>query len=128
MKEKIIILPCNGDCAAGKITWIATQQLVLEGEAEWYALYREVTGESEKEIPQLFIIVDGCDKQCLYNDYLEKGLLEKHRLCLSNLGIEPVHFQDLTGEDIELTKDAIIAECTEVDTEQPVLFSGCCCR
>ena len=34
MLERIIVLPCNGDSAPGKITWIATQEMVLAGKAE----------------------------------------------------------------------------------------------
>ena len=79
------------------------------------------------EVPQSFIIVDGCEKKCLFKAYLEKGLVGKHHLALPDVGIEPLYFKDMTRDEIELAKDAIIAECVEVDNTRPVLFSGCCC-
>lgn len=127
MREKIIILPCNGDCAAGQITTIAAQELVLEGKAEWYSLYSKTASDPGGKVPQSFVIVDGCEEKCLFKAYLEKGLIGKHHLALPDLGIDPLNFEDISREEIELAKDAIIAECAEVDSTRPVLFSGCCC-
>lgn len=127
MREKIIILPCNGDCAAGQITMIAAQELVLEGKAEWYSLHSQTAADTGAELPQSFIIIDGCEKQCLFTACLEQGIVGKHYLALPDVGIEPLYFQDITREDIELAKDAVIAECTEIDKMPPPLFSGCCC-
>ena len=128
MEDKIFIVSCNGDSAAGRITWIAAQELVLEGKAEWFSTNYSKAGQPVEAPPQSFIIVDGCDEQCLYRDYLKKGLVGKHHLTLPGVGIDPLSFQDITREDIELAKDAVIAECTIIDNMRPPLFSGCCCR
>ena len=129
MKERIIILPCNGDSAAGKITWIATQEMVLAGEAELcisFQQLREVLKASGTKTSSL-ITVDGCERRCLFNEHLEEGLVGKHQLALTDVGIEPVYLEDITRDDIELTKNAIKAECKPINKTTPQLFSGCCC-
>lgn len=130
MRHKIVILPCNGDSAAGHITWIAAQELVLDGKAQWYSAESQASGPSITGTVESkpFIILDGCDRQCLFNAFLENGLVGEHRLALTDVGIEPMYMKDITRNDIELAKDAVIAECTPVDTMQPPLFSGCCCK
>jgi len=130
MPHKIVILPCNGDSPAGRITWIAAQELVLEGKAQWYSGQSEDNGPSVTDTVESkpFIILDGCDSQCLFNTFLEKGLVGKHHLTLPDVGIEPMYMKDVTRNDIELAKDAVIAECTAVDTMRPLPFSGCCCK
>lgn len=52
----------------------------------------------------------------------------KHQLALLDVGIEPVHLEYITREYIELTQEAVIAECTSVTNVVPSLFSGCCCK
>ncbi len=130
MQHKIVILPCNGDSAAGSITWIAAQELVLEGKARWYSAESQDIGSTATDTVESepFIILDGCDRQCLFNIFLEKGLIGEHTLALTDVGIEPIFMRDITRSDIELAKDAVIAECTSVDTMQPPLFPGCCCK
>lgn len=128
MEEKIVIFPCNGDCAAGRITWIAAQELVLEGKAKWCSSPTLITEDFVDKHLQRFIIVDGCEKKCLFNAYLEKGLAGKHHLALNDVGIDPILMKDITNEDITLAKDAVIAECAEIDNMPPPLFSGCCCK
>jgi len=126
--EGIIILPCNGGSAPGKITWIATQEIVLAGKAELclsFLQIREILEARGGEAPP-FVIVDGCDKRCLFNQLLEEGLVGKHLLALTDVGIEPVYLGDITRDDIQLAKNAIIAECKPVN-KTPPLFSGCCC-
>ena len=127
MEDTIFIVSCNGDSAAGRITWIAAQELVLEGKAEWLSTDYSKACEPVEEPPQSFIIIDGCEEQCLYKYYLEKGLVGKHHLTLPGVGIEPLSFKDITREDIELAKDAVIVECVEIDNMRPALFSGCYC-
>jgi uncharacterized metal-binding protein len=128
MKERIIILPCNGDSASGKITWLATQEMVLAGKAKLCLSFHKIRGileASGRKTPS-FIIVDGCERRCLFNELLEEGLVGKHQLALTDVGIEPVYLEDITRDDIELAKNAIIAECKPVN-KTPQLFSGCCC-
>lgn len=130
MQKKMVILPCNGDSATGKITWIAVQELVLEGKAEWYSPRCENDEESDPNSnhTRSFIIVDGCERKCLFNIYLEKGLVSKHQLALSDIGIDALYLDDIKRADIELAKDAIVAECAEVDNMRPLLLPGCCCK
>lgn len=128
--KKIIILPCNGDSAAGKITWIATQEMVLAGMAEFCPSFQHVMkrlGPCGGQFPPL-IIVDGCEKRCVFKKLFSEGYTGKHQLTLTDVGIEPVCQEDITRDDIELAKDAVIAECTSVDNVVPVLFSGCSCK
>ena len=129
IKKTIIILPCNGDCGAGRITWLAAQELVLAGKARWYSaqlLAAEAAANPVQEPP--FILVDGCDRQCLFTTFLDKGLVGRHHLALSDVGIEPLSSNDISREEIELAKDAVIAECTPVDPLRPPRLPGCCCR
>ena len=128
MEDTIFIVSCNGYSAAGRTTWIAAQELVLEGKAEWFTTTYSKTCDPAEGPPQSFIIIDGCEEQCLYKYYLEKGLVGKYHLTLPDVGIETLYFKDITREDIELAKDAVIAECVEIDNMRPTLFSGCCCR
>ncbi len=130
MQHKIVILPCNGDSAAGNITMIAAQELVLEGKAQWYSAENEdnrlaITDTAESKP---FILLDGCDRQCLFNSFLEKGFVGEHHMALTDVGIDPVYLDDITRNDIDLAKDAVIAECTSVDEMQSPRFSGCCCK
>ncbi len=130
MAPKIRILPCNGDSPAGLVTWITAQELVLEGKAHWYSSISTDNGPAASGLvePETFILVDGCDRQCLFNIFLDKGLVGEHNLALNDVGIEPTYMREIKRSDIDLAKDAVIAECTSVDTMQPILFSGCCCR
>jgi uncharacterized metal-binding protein len=96
----------NSHCAAGRITWIAAQELVLEGKAEWYSANDSTVGALIEEHPESINVVDGCEKQCLYKDFLEEGLAGKHHLTLAGVGIAPLKFKDISREDIELAKDA----------------------
>jgi uncharacterized metal-binding protein len=128
MIKRLIVLPCNGDSAPGKITWLATQEMVLVGEAEpciSFLQIREILEARGEQTPS-FIIVYDCEKRCLFNELLEEGLVGKHLLALTVLGIEPVYLEDITRDDIELAKNAIIAECKPVN-KTPPLFSGSCC-
>lgn len=129
-RKKVLIFPCNGDCPAGNITWLAAQELVLENRAEWCRSWHrieEVLDASGEESPP-FIIVEGCANKCLFNALLEEGLVGKHHLALSDVGIAPLYFDDITQDDIKLAKEAILAECRPVNRTIPPLFSGCCCK
>jgi uncharacterized metal-binding protein len=74
------------------------------------------------------IVVDGCEKQCgkKYLGYLGR-LLEFH-LSLTDLGIPISEGDEGEGENLQLVKDAIIAESTRL-SKHPALFLGSCsCR
>ncbi|MGB3210720.1 MAG: putative zinc-binding protein [Desulforhopalus sp.] len=130
MQHKIVILPCKGDSAAGHLTWIVAQELVLEEKAQWYSEESQTNRPSVTDTVESkpFIILDGCDRRCLFNALLDKGLVGEHQLALTDVGIEPMYVKDITRNDIELAKDAVMAECTSVDTMKPPLFSKCCCK
>jgi hypothetical protein len=67
------------------------------------------------------IVVDGCEKQC-GKKYLEKlGRLLEFHLSLADLGIQISVGDEGGGEDLQLVKDAIIAESTRLSL-QPALF------
>lgn len=90
MIEKIIILPCNGDSAPGKITRIAAQEMVLAGKAELCLSFhqiREILEAHGGKAPPL-IIVAGCERRCVFNELLEEGLISTHQLALVDVGIE----------------------------------------
>lgn len=127
-QNRIIILPCNGDSAPGEITWIAAQELVLEGKAKWFGQETPFCGDAKEEKPLSIFLVSGCQKSCVFNLHIDKKNPKNHRLMLVDLGIEPDFIEDITRDDIELTKDAIIAECTPVSKTTPPVFVGCCCR
>lgn len=126
--NRIIILPCNGNSAPGEITWIAVQELVIEGKAIWFS--REIHfcrhGEGAPKIT--VILLSGCQKSCEFNEPIEKENPEYHRLMLADIAIEPDFIEDITSDDIELTKDAVLAECAPVSKAAPALFAGCCCK
>jgi hypothetical protein len=46
-------------------------------------------------------------------------------LALTNVGIEPVYLEDITRNDIELTKNAIKDECKPIN-KTPQFFPGFC--
>ena len=129
MAHKITLVPCSGNCPEGQITRIAAQELVLEQKAEWcqswQQLDKNLDTSAEESAP--FIIIDGCEEQCLFNELLEDGLVGKHHLALSDIGIAPRQYDDISREDIELAKEAIIVECKPAKPSIPPLFSGCCC-
>lgn len=128
--QKIVIFPCNGDSAVGRITWLATQELVLAGQAKWCLSWQHIEEilDRQRTIPSPFIIVDGCEKQCLFNQLLEEGLVGKHHLDLSDVGINIAYVEDIKRDDIDLAKDAIIAECRPVKRDMHPPLAGCCCR
>lgn len=129
MQKKIFIVPCNGAMANGHITWLAAQELVLEGKAIVCRSWNHINEILENnEHASSFIIVDGCENQCLFNQLIEEGLVGKHYLMLSDIGIDAIHHDDITRQDVELAKDAIVAECKPVTKTPPIYIPGCTCR
>lgn len=128
-EKKILILSCNGHSAMGLITRLAAQELVLEGTAEWCPdrSINEgvIVGDTTR---QQIILVSGCRERCRFNDMRQKKFSTAHQFILSEVGIEPEELDEITRDDIDLAKDAVIAECTPVGNAAPVFFPGCCCR
>jgi uncharacterized metal-binding protein len=137
LKSKILIFPCGGSSDVGQLTVHAAQELILEGKAEWVSVGRikdlpETAHETTSTPP--FIVVDGCEKQC-GRRYLEKLKCDiEFHLSLADLGIwnpqSPRIPQraDIGDEDLQLVKDAIIAESTRLSARPPMILGGCCCR
>ncbi len=131
LQDKLLIFPCSGISAVGRLTLFAAQELVLEGKGEW-ACAHHFNGlpqiGNEAVFTSRLIIVDGCEKKCgeKYVAQLER-LLEFH-LSLADLGIQTSEGDIGGDENLQLVKDAIIAESTRL-TKQPALFIGnCSCR
>lgn len=128
--KKIIILPCNGTSALGKITWLASQEMVLTGKAELCPsvgqLHELLETRGDDTAP--CIIVDGCDKRCVFNELLEEGCICKYQLTLTDLGIAADDTTDITQDLIQRTKNGIVAECNPVVKEEfPPIYVGCGC-
>lgn len=105
------------------ITRIAAQELVLEGKANWHPA---TLAKKAGQLP--LILLDGCDRKCLSRSFAKNDDPDVHRLALTDVGIEPSETEDITRDDIELAKDAVIAECTDVSDLHTPLFPGCGCR
>lgn len=131
LHNRILIFPCGGISSVGRLTLLAAQELVLEGKGEW-AFLRHFN-----KLPQIgkeavfdsrLIVVDGCEKQC-GKKYLGKlGRLLEFHLSLADLGVLTSEGDRGEDEDLQLVKDAVIAESTRL-SKQPALFIGSCsCR
>lgn len=126
MEKVIEILVCNGNSPSGRISWLAAQELVLEGKAVWHTGNRQADHHKSAALNlKPFILVDGCDKQCLLQSFPENQ--PPHYLDLTDLGIDPDGEEDISRDDIDLAKDGIIAECAPVGNYIPQFPSGCCC-
>lgn len=131
LHNKLLIFPCCGISSVGRLTLLAAQEVILEGKGEWVCLhhFKELPPIGKEAVfPSRLIVVDGCEKQCgkEYVAQLER-LLEFH-LSLADLGIQILEGDEGRYEDLQLVKDAILAESTRL-TKQPALFLGnCSCR
>jgi uncharacterized metal-binding protein len=131
LRNKILVFPCGGISSAGRLALLAAQELVLEEKGEWVCLHHF------KELPQIgqeavfasrLIVVDGCEKQCGKKYVAQWGRLLEFHLSLADLGIQISEGDEGGSEDLQLVKDAIIAESTRL-SQQPALFIGSCsCR
>jgi uncharacterized metal-binding protein len=129
--NKVHIFPCGGNSSVGQLTVLASQELILEGKGEW------VYSTRIKDLQKLgngaidsspFIVVDGCEKQC-GRKYLEQSAYDfEFHLSLEDLGIENLGNSDFEeDDDVQLVKDAIIAESTRVTEQPPAILGGCGC-
>jgi uncharacterized metal-binding protein len=131
LPNKIFIFPCGGISRVGSLTLLAAQELILEGKGEWVCLkhIRELpqTGE-EAVFASRLIVVDGCEKQCGRKYLAKLGRLLEFHLSLADLGIQISESDEGGGEDLQLVKDAIIAESTRLSKQPPLFLGGCSCR
>jgi uncharacterized metal-binding protein len=131
LHNKILIFPCGGISSVGRLTLLAAQELILEGKGEWACLHHF------KELPQIgkeasfasrLIVVDGCEKQCGKKYVAQLGHLLEFHLSLADLGIPISEGDEGEGEDLQLVKDAIIAESTRLSKEPALFLGSCSCR
>lgn len=129
--QKILIYPCRGNCSAGRLTSWATQELILQGKAEW--LIVDAAEWSEEILKSAingrpFIVVDGCERECGKKYFESAGWSFEFHLSLADLAIEKDGDWWSTGEELQLVKDAIVAESTRVSKKPPVMPMICWCR
>lgn len=129
--DTIFIYPCCGKCNAGRLTSRATQELILQGKAEWFIAQPE---EALKDVVartingRPFIIVDGCHLECVRKYFESHGCAFEFHLSLADLAIEKECEEGIIDEELQLVKDAIIAESTRISEKPPVLLTPCWCR
>lgn len=130
-QHTIFMLPCGGVSNVGQLAVLAVQELVLEGKGKWVSccdsMELQILNGRKADSPP-FIVVDGCEQQCA-RKRLEAitGDLEFH-LSLADLGIEKTEFSEIIADELQLVKDAIIAESTRLSKQPPKMMGACCCR
>lgn len=131
IKHKIFILPCAGVSNVGQLTILAVQELVLEGKGEWVACRNgmdlQILKDRTTDSPP-FIVVDGCEQQCARKRLEAINCDLEFHLSLADLGIEKSDFSEITPDELQLLKDAIIAESTRLSKQPPKMMGACCCR
>lgn len=125
------MLPCAGFSNVGQLTRLAVQELVLEGKGEWVRSGQDfelqALPKGTAESPS-FVVVDGCAEQCGRKCLEALNYQLKSHLSLADLGIEKSEFTAIDHEELQLVKDAIIAEGTQLSAWHPLIMGGCCCR
>jgi uncharacterized metal-binding protein len=129
-KSKICLLPCAGLSSVGQLTRHAVQELVLEGKGEWLTC----TQDADLQIIILkltdiapFVVVDGCEQHCVKKRLEAINCKFEFHLCLADLGIEKTESAGADGDELQLVKDAIVAECSQVSERPPIIMTGCSC-
>jgi len=129
-KTTIIMLPCAGTANVGQLTRRAVQDLVLEGKGAWVKCGQDAVilekGVVTTGTPP-FIVVDGCEQQCGRKRLEALDYDFEFHLCLADLGIEKTDSPEINYDELQLVKDAIIAESTRLTEVHPVIVGGCCC-
>jgi|GEM_PF-1939124 len=130
-KRKILMLPCAGASCVGQMTFLAVQELVLEGKGEWaeHGKVRDLQTISSKPTDSLpFIVVDGCDQHCAKKCLEAISCDLEFHLSLADLGILKTESSEISYDELQLVKDAIIAESTRLSKHPPMMMGGCSCR
>lgn len=126
MSDHPIIVVCPGNSPMAAITRHAAQELVLAGRATWLPATPDWREEVATNMSS--IVVDGCDRQCLRRHLQQERIKPHHSLCLTVLGIDAGQLEKTFRDDLTLTRDAIIAECTEVSQLPLIFMQKCGCR
>lgn len=130
-KNKILLLACAGASNIGQLTLLAVQELVLEGRGEW------VDGTPGKDFQdiskrtaagQVFIVVDGCEQHCGRKRVQSINCAPEFHLSLADLGIDQNDCASILRQELQLVKDAIVAESTRLIQRPPMFLGGCGCR
>jgi len=130
-KRKILMLPCAGVSCVGQMTFLAVQELVLEGKGEWVECGQvtdlQIISSRPTDSPP-FIVVDGCEQHCAKKclEAISCGL--EFHLTLADLGILKTESTEISYDELQLVKDAIIAESTRLSKRPPMMMGGCSCR
>ena len=131
VKAKIIMFPCAGISNVGQLTIHAVQELVLEGKGKWFGCLKntdlQIWGHRTVGSPP-FIVVDGCEQHCAKKRFEAINHDLEFHLSLADLGIEKTELSEIVHEELQLVKDAIVAECTRLAERPPMITGGCCCR
>ncbi len=130
-KSKILMLPCAGASKVGQLTMHAVQELVLEDKGEWVECGRgsnlpEMSWRTTDAPP--FIVVDGCEQHCGRKQLEALDCDLEFHLSLADLGIEKTESTEIGYDELQLVKDAIIAESTRLSERPPTIMGGCGCR
>lgn len=129
--NKILMHPCAGASNVGQLTMRAVQELVLDGLGE---LAGDAPNPDLQEIRkrttngQPFIVVDGCEQQCGRKRFESFNCAFEFHLSLADLGIEKTESASVVCDELQLVKDAIIAESTRLSELPPKIMGGCGCR
>lgn len=80
----------------------------------------------QEEVPDPLLIIDGDSQRPLYKKVQALSLVPEFHLVVTDLGIETDDDTGFHGEDLQLLKDAIQAECTLVGGAAPQINCPCC--
>lgn len=125
----LLIIPCWGDSYPARLVVQAAKELTLQSkirvlqkkEIDHPGTIKEALINSDR-----CIIVDGCYKRCMIKKLKEYQGKTEFELNLTDIGIDNRQQVDLDPEDLELTKNAILAASTRISMKHPI-FPGCCC-
>jgi uncharacterized metal-binding protein len=130
-KIKICLFPCAGVSNVGQLTRQAVQELVLEGKAEWVECEKDndvQTIRCKRTDSAPFVVVDGCEQYCARKQLEAMNCDLEFHLSLADLGIEKAESAVMTNDELQLVKDAIVAESTRISRQAPKIMGVCCCR
>ena len=125
------MFPCAGVSNVGQLTRHAVQELILEGKGEWGGCGQGFElQEMSRRIAdsQPFVVVDGCAQQCGRKRLEALNYDLEFHLSLADLGIEKTESTAIDCDELQLVKDAIVAEGTRLLERPPIILGGCGCR
>jgi uncharacterized metal-binding protein len=108
-----MILACAGGSNVGQLSNQASVELTQEGFGKMFCLAgigAHLSGfvQSAKDIPEL-VVIDGCEVACAKKVLEEAGVPVRGYLVLTELGIEKNKNLQLTKEEIQQVKTAVMS-------------------